>query len=201
MNDKTLNVQTSGTHEWSVTDPMYIHYERTEATGYREIDALFDEYQLPKKAHFVDVGAGKGRMIFYVNQRFNVPTTAIELNEEVFQLLKENKQTYQKSFPNRASITLENVPAQDFTVLPEHNVFYFFNPFSLMIFDQVMQQIEYSLRRDPRPVDLILYYPMWDFKGYMKDQKNFDLIHYIGLPWFDECVDHFVVYRYTPSKA
>lgn len=198
MNDKQLNIHTSGIYEWAVTDPMYIHYERTEATGYREIEALFEDYHLQEDAHFVDVGAGKGRMIFYVNKRFNIPTTGIELNKKVFEMLDANKKAYQIQFPQGAPIYLENVPAQDWKVLPEHTVFYFFNPFSLMIFDQVMQNIRHSLSQNPRQIDIILYYPMWDFKRYMKEQEDFDLIHYIPLPWFDEHIDHFAVYRYSP---
>lgn len=74
-----------------------------------------------------------------------------------------NKKTYRRNRKHiKAPIQLEYALAEQYKVAEKDNRFYFFNPFFLKIFKQVIRNIKKSLQKVPREVELIIYYPLPD---------------------------------------
>ncbi|MEI3603529.1 SAM-dependent methyltransferase, partial [Oceanobacillus sp. SE10311] len=53
----------------------------------------------------------------------------------------------------------------------------FFNPFSVTIFKQVVENILQSVKEHGRSVDIIFYYPLPEFKKFLKKETPFRLIN------------------------
>lgn len=196
--DIQLKISTTGLRDW--TGEKAKHYNRAESTPYKALDELFEHYQVDDHDVMVDFGAGRGRTSFYVNDRFGIPVTGVELHEQTFDELIINEQHYLKGKSLQFSnIYFEFGYAQKYQIRPEENIFYFFNPFSTAIFRSVIKNIVKSLENVPRPADVILYYPEDDFQQYMENQTPFRRIQTIRLPWEDQNKKKFIVYHYEPT--
>lgn len=182
--DKQLHIRTQGTIEILQDNP---HYNRYEATPYEVLDLLFTEHPLDRGDHLVDYGCGKGRVPFYCSDRFSCSITGVDLNarllQEAYANLADFRQTHKKS---GGSITFEEVKAEEYLVSPDQNVFYFFNPFSVSVFQSVIHGILQSLEAAPRYVRLLLYYPTADYMQFLDEETPFLRMDDIAIPSLSE---------------
>ena len=143
--DRMLRIKTIGMREWP---HQSAHYNRYEATPYEALDALFDEYEPHQSDVVVDFGCGKGRLTFYVHNRFHVSAIGVEMNGQMYQEALENQASYmQKSQQIGGTVRFERCLAEEYEVEPTDNRFYFFNPFSVQIFARVIDNILLSVER------------------------------------------------------
>jgi SAM-dependent methyltransferase len=190
--DKILNVKTSGDQNGNHTS---IHYHRYEPTPYSALDIFFKEYKLNSKDSFVDFGCGKGRLNFFSNYLFNVNAVGIEMDEAFVYEAMLNKDQYLKNFRSRGEkISFIRCLAEEYQISPAENRFYFFNPFSVQIFMNVLKNIMKSVEEDYREVDVILYYPSEDYIFYLETQTPFTLVKEVILPDKNPH-ERFLVYR------
>lgn len=195
ISDNKMNIDTQGWIFWDNKNDH--HYHESEPTDYRSLEALFDVYQPPSNSHFIDIGAGKGRVLFYISHRFNIPATGIELHPETYQFLNQNLREYRKNFPE-SQIDITFVAAEKFEFQAEQNIVYMFNPFSPEIFRKVMKNLQQSLIQNPRTLDLILYYPLPAIRRIIDEETPFELFKVVDLPWFPDNTDRFDIFRYNP---
>lgn len=173
--DQLLQIRTEGIREWRKEADRYNRYE---ATPYAALDALFRAYKLKPTDRVVDFGCGRGRVCFYIHNHFNVPVTGIENNDLTFTEALKNKAIYRQKYQNlTAPIRFEYGLAEQYPIQPEENVFYFFNPFSLDIFKQVVHNILQSVNQYPRTVDIIFYYPLPEYHEFLVSHTPFQLIN------------------------
>lgn len=174
-------------------------YYRYEPTSYSGLICAFDEMEdvMTKYDRLVDFGCGKGRVLFYVNQRFQCEVCGIEVDEELYELALDNRAYYNTRFRDTMEkIEIINGKAEDYEVRPEDNVFYFFNPFEINIFEQVIAHIVDSVEKHPRRVFVMMYYPKVEYTRYMK-HKHFKLFRIAKLPTYDMDWDEkVVIYEY-----
>ena len=195
--DKFLNIHTKGAHE--LEDPSLFEYNRTESTEYRVLNKLFKNYSIQSDDKLVDFGAGKGRILFYVHYYHNIPVTGIEMNELSFADLQKNRMNYfNKHAGNENEITLIKGLVEDYEIKSEDTLFYFFNPFSLNIFKNVMKSIQQSLRNYPRQADIIFYYPPENIKNYILNDTSFNGLQKIETTWYKGSREHISIYRSQP---
>lgn len=106
MQDKSLYIKTVGIREWGNKSAKFNRYE---ATPYEALDKLFITYKIDKGDRLVDFGCGRGRVIFYIHNRFHIPVTGIEVNDVTFSEALENKKWYRYNNKDiRAPIKLES---------------------------------------------------------------------------------------------
>ena len=178
--DELLCVKTTNVWDRPVQSAHYFHYE---ATSYSLLNALFHEYELEKTDGFVDFGCGKGRVLFYVHNRFHIPVTGIEMNEDLYGRVLENRKNYlRKIEEKKASILLECSLAEEYEVKETENRFYLFNPFTIEIFKKVIGNILHSVEQHNREVDIILYYPTAEYIQYLETQTPFKLLQEVKVP-------------------
>ncbi len=196
--DKLLNIETTGLIEWP--RGVNLDYFRTESSSYKDLDRLIKHYDFRGHSRLVDYGSGKGRIVFYFNYRLGIPTTGIEVNQVTFSHLTQNLANYAEIFPKKAAdIVLTDEKAEEYEVKPTDDIFYFFNPFTINIFEKVMHKIEQSLEEHPREADIILYYPGVAYSYYLDRHSSFDLIQTIKNPkYFLNSRECFKVYRHLP---
>lgn len=191
--DRKLNIKTVGIREPSHRTP---HHNRYEATPYRALEKLFQTYKLNKTDQVVDFGCGRGRVLFYIHHRFHVPVTGIEANDKTFEEALHNKARYRQNATHIcAPIQFEYGLAEDYKIQCKDNRFYFFNPFSIRIFKKVVNNIVHSVEKCARPVELIFYYPLPEFKQFLKSDTPFKVLNKVHVPGIHGRYGKFIIYR------
>ncbi|SES40545.1 class I SAM-dependent methyltransferase [Psychrobacillus sp. OK032] len=194
--DRLLRIKTEGVREWQ---HQSAHYNRYEATPYMALEVLFDAYECRSSDRFVDFGCGKGRFSFYIHHHLHVAATGVEMNGQLYQEALGNLTKYMERAKNaKASIRFEHIFAEGYDIEPDDNRFYFFNPFSIQIFQKVIYNILLSVEHDPRPVDVILYYPTMEYIRFMEVNTAFKLLREVRVPELYEQNNNerFMIYRY-----
>jgi len=191
--DRTLQIRTVGLREWG---REAVAYNRYEATPYKALDKLFQVYRFEKNDRLVDFGCGRGRVTFYIHNHFKIPVIGVEAHDKTFEEALKNKQTYRKNRQHiKAPIVLEYALAEQYQVSEEDNKFYFFNPFSLKIFKRVIGNILKSIKKNQRTIELILYYPLPEFKEFLRLSTPFEMINKIKVSGEHGKYGKFVIYR------
>jgi len=180
-------------------------YFRYEPTSYSGLICAFDELEdvLTKYDRLVDFGCGKGRVLFYVNQRFQCEVCGIEVDEELYELALDNRAYYNTRFRDTMErIEIIHGKAEGYEIRQEDNVFYFCNPFERHIWEQVMSNIKKSVEAHPRRVFVMMYYPKVEYMRYMK-QNQFKMYRIAKLPSYEMDWDEKVViyeYGHAPTS-
>ncbi|WP_342599541.1 SAM-dependent methyltransferase [Psychrobacillus sp. FSL H8-0483] len=194
--DRLLRIKTAGIREWQ---HQSAHYNRYEATPYMALEALFDEYMCTSSDRFVDFGCGKGRFSFYIHHHLHVSVTGVEMSGQLYQEALENQGRYmEKVKHSRASIRFEQILAEEYEVESKENRFYFFNPFSIQIFQKVISNILLSVENHPRSVDVILYYPTPEYIQFLEVNTAFEILREVRVPelYDQNSNERFLIYRY-----
>ena len=174
--DDLLRIKTVG-NQTGFYDSL--HYHRYEPTPYWILERLLDEYEINNEDHVVDFGCGKGRLNFFIHYKTGAYVRGIEMNEKFLNEAKENLKHYSQKQKER--IQFHCCLAEDYSIQPTDNRFYFFNPFTIPIFRQVLSNILLSVEEQYREVHLILYYPSEDYIYYLDNQSVFELYKEIVL--------------------
>ena len=193
--EKLLNIKTSGEQKIFNESP---HYNRYEPTSYSVLEILAKQYHFTAEDTIVDFGCGKGRLNFYINHFFDSTVTGIEMNTFFYTQAIDNKRDYLKKHKKKINkINFLNCFAEEYNINPSDNKFYFFNPFSIQIFIKVIGNILISVEESERTVDIILYYPSYDYIYFLENNTPFVLLNEIKLPYlYDNDPRHsFLVYR------
>lgn len=191
--DQLLNIRTTGIREWKKESNLYNRYE---ATPYVALKKLLQVYKIDGNDRLVDFGSGRGRVSFFIHHHHRIPVTGVEMNDQTFDEALNNKLSYRlkaKHIP--APIAFDYGLAENYDVADTDNLFYFFNPFSVKIFKKVIQNIMQSVERKKRQVDIILYYPLNEYKQFLKQNTPFQLINRIKTPSGHGKYGKFVIYR------
>lgn len=196
--DDKLLIRTRGIREWRGDTP----YNRCESTPYLALEKLFKKYRLDQEDKLVDFGLGRGRVAFYVHNKFNIPITGIELHETTLDEALKNKKNYRTHAGHLQSpIKFEYGYAENYDIEDDDNKFYFFNPFQAEIFAEVVANIVESAKEVDKEVDIILYYPMPAYKKYLKENTNFKLIDKVLLDNTKDKKEKFLIYRLDPNDS
>lgn len=193
IQDQSLFIRTTGIREWN---DMETHYNRCESTPYGALDELFKVYKLEEADSVVDFGSGRGRVAFYIHDNFGVPVTGVEVNDITYDEAVKNimRHTKGKKYEN-VHIRFEYGIAENYEITPDDNKFYFFNPFSISIFKDVVENILKSVEEHKRSVDIILYYPMPKYKRFLKKKTPFNIINKVSVPGVNDKREKFYIYR------
>lgn len=193
--DKLLNIKTraeqQGFHQ-------SLHYHRYEPTPYNGLEELFKTYELKPGDRVVDFGCGRGRLNFYIHYFFHASVVGVEMDEGLFQAALANRESYIRKTKNRSDkVEFRCCLAEEYPVAPRDNRFYFFNPFSVQVFQKVINNILVSLEEHPRELDVILYYPSEDYIYFLENQTAFELQEEVKLPhvYRHNQNERFLIYR------
>ncbi|MBO1582110.1 class I SAM-dependent methyltransferase [Bacillus sp. XF8] len=178
--DAVLNIKTVGDQKGFNKS---LHYHRYEPTPYSALETLFNQYELKGSDRVVDFGCGKGRLNFYIHHACGASAVGIEMNETFYEEAMENRERYaRKSRNSKDKIQFQCCLAQEYEIDPRDNRFYFFNPFSVQVFMNVVNNILLSVEEVERVIELILYYPSEDYIFFLENQTAFELKEEVRLP-------------------
>lgn len=93
--------------------------------------------------HFIDLGSGKGRILFLAAQRNFKKISGIEFSHTLFEISQKNKTRYEKRFKNenRIELIFGDVTQRLHLEDSQPYVLFFFNPFRGEITESVVETI------------------------------------------------------------
>jgi predicted RNA methylase len=101
--------------------------------------------------HLVDFGSGKGRALIAARMLGYETATGVELSERLCRVAEANLSHIRRRHPELADgIAVVNADATEFEIRPQHNVFYFYNPFGSGVLRPVLDSIVASVATSPR---------------------------------------------------
>lgn len=196
--DRELGIASCEIEEW---DRAEQDYHRSEPTPYRALDLFLKQYSPLDQAYLVDYGSGLGRINLYFYAKLGMPGMGIEVDAGRCAKAEANRQRMLQRLklkPERADIQFLSVKAEDYIPPVRANIFYFFHPFSDWIFRRVLQNIIDSIDQQDRLVDLILYYPSFNYFQSISASGYFEEQLFVDCPWNEDSRDGFWVFRHHP---
>jgi len=192
--DRYLNIVTTGDQ---IGFYESLQYHRYEPTPYTHLEQLIKEYEISASDRIVDFGCGKGRLNFYLHYTTGATVTGVEMNKDFYQIALENKKGYMKKHHNaKLELNFFLGYAQEYAIHDQDNRFYFFNPFSIHVFRNIIHRILQSVEQSYREVELILYYPSEEYIDFLQSLVVFlykqEVVCSEGNPY-----EKFLIYRFA----
>ena len=157
--DKLLKIRTTGRDDSKADQYRYPY----EPTPYSVLERLANSGLIRKNNTLIDYGCGKGRVDYFMAYQTKCKSIGIEYDERIYEKAMTNKETAVSS--NKVIIELAN--AEKFEVLESVDKIYFFNPFSVEIWQKVIAQILDSYYENIRTIQLFFYYPSDEYISYL----------------------------------
>ena len=132
------------------------HYQPTKA---RPLLKLLRKLNLPRDAVFLDIGSGKGRALLIAALFGFKKVIGVEFSSQLCELAKKNVDAFAKIAKSHSPIEIVEADAANYRFRPEHNIFYFFNPFGAVVLEKVLDNIRASVQEAPRRIWLIYNNP------------------------------------------
>ena len=138
---------------------------------------------------------GRGRVLFYLHNRFHIPAVGVEANTETYEEAVENAAMYKlKAKHIAAPVEFVHCRAQEYRIEGEITAFIFQSVFRAYI-QEVIDNILQSVEEEKRAVDLILFYPINEYIDYLETATPFHIIDEIIVPGASDKNDKFYIYR------
>lgn len=158
--DASLGVETSSPVEpWEIEeadDTTLLNNSRYSPTPVRTIRQAIAASPLPyEDISFVDFGSGKGRAMLVASEFSFRKVIGVEFSRRLCETAEKNIERY-RGPQNCGTVEVQCQNAAAFAIPNDASFFYFYEPFSVTVAQQVLRNIENSLRRQPRRAVLCL---------------------------------------------
>lgn len=153
---------TSGALGWRdrLLGVLHSPYQPTEPALFREmIEALQQNAVDLSELTFIDLGSGKGRTLLMASDYPFRRIVGVELLPSLHQIAQENLTLYKNSSQKCFSLHTICSDATAFPFPEEPLVLYLFNPFPESGLRKTIQNLEKSLRSQPRTVYVLYHNP------------------------------------------
>ncbi len=108
---------------------------------------------------FIDIGSGKGRMLFVAAEYPFRKVLGVEFSTELHAQAKKNIGRYRYSSQRCDDIESVCADAAEFEFPDKKLVLYLFNPFGPEIMGRMLANLQRSLEANPRPVTIVMLWP------------------------------------------
>jgi hypothetical protein len=161
--DRKYGVETTSTVERSLLDIEGESAEHAVAyipTSVRSFSFMMKYLKISYSEYiFVDIGAGKGRVLLLASSFPFKKIIGVEASPHVCKLAKRNLRTYKSPSQKCKDMEMVLCDALDFAMPGDNTVFYLCNPFGPLILRRFLEKLECSLQADPRDVFVVYDYP------------------------------------------
>ena len=157
--DELLRIRTTGRDDSNSDQHRYPY----EPTPYSVLERLANTGYILKGNTLLDYGCGKGRVDFFLSYQTRCRSIGVEYDERIYGKAVENQDTAVSA--DRVFFACEK--AEHFSVPEEVDRFYFFNPFSIEILQEVVSRILESYYEEPRDLLLFFYYPSAEYISWL----------------------------------
>ena len=175
--DRFLKIKTNGRDD---SNSNFINYPY-EATPYSVLQALANSEHISKRDKIIDFGCGKGRVSFYLAYSRKVNMIGVEYDLRLYNTALLN----QKNCISSNKVEFVYCNAKDFIIPDDATKAYFFNPFSVEVLKEVIENIKKSKEVLEREFTLFFYYPSKEYLEFLNNNSQITFVEDI------ECYDLF----------
>lgn len=145
------------------------------ASDPRTIKRVFSNFDIRHEDFvFVDLGSGKGRVLFLAADYPYKKIIGVEFAEELDAIAKKNIKKYRSKNQKCKNIEALHMDAAKFPIPEEPVVFFICNPFGEKVLSQVLKNIENSLKNNPR--DIYIFYLVTFHRHVLDASEHFEEI-------------------------
>lgn len=135
------------------------HAKPYRATQAFHVYRLFRQLGLGPGRVLVDMGSGKGRVLFIAALADFRTARGVEFSSELCDVARRNVERFRQRTRTTTDIEIIHADAGEYRIRDDEDVFYFANPFDEHILRKVMANISASFVATPRPMTLIYFNP------------------------------------------
>jgi predicted RNA methylase len=149
-------------------------------TNARAFATLLQRLDIPTDWTFVDVGAGKGRVLLLALRHGFRRVAGIEFSGELCEIARQNVSQYCERHGIASKVEIIEADATTYAFRDDQRVFYLFDPFGAEIVAKVMANLADSLARAPREIRVI--YATGSHRDVIESRGDFRVLaeHRIG---------------------
>ncbi len=129
------------------------------ATRARPLQQLFERLALPRTGTFVDLGAGKGRVLILAAQYGFPKVVGVEFSEALCQVARRNLEESHRRNPWPGQVDVVHADVVAYAIQPDDCTFFLYDPFNAEVLAQVLENLRRSLAAHPRRLCLIYNAP------------------------------------------
>lgn len=156
--DKKYGMNTSEIIEVAdldLTDKNKKHSYKYQPTRIRHFNNLMKKLRFPEGSVFVDLGAGKGRILLIASNYNFKRVIGVEISSKLCEIARNNVAIYEKRLKRSLGITIFELDVLKYNINDDENIFYIYRPFDDFIMEKIIEEIKKSFKRNPRKIWLI----------------------------------------------
>jgi 16S rRNA G966 N2-methylase RsmD len=124
-------------------------------SGGLAFDRVMRNFNICHYDAIIDFGCGKGGVLMSLSKYPFAKITGVEISSELVAIAETNIRKL-----NIKNVDIACCDAAEFKQLKDYNYFYFFDPFPCVVMQDVMANIEISIKEHPRKVKIIYLNPL-----------------------------------------
>jgi SAM-dependent methyltransferase len=137
-----------------------VYSEKYMATKARPLWTLLGSLELPRNGGFVDLGAGKGRVLLIAALYGFRKIVGVEFSPMLCEYAQRNIQIFKRRSRLSVEIDIVQSDVATYPIQPDQDVFLMFNPFREVVMAQVLANLRRSVEIAPRKIWLIYNTPI-----------------------------------------
>lgn len=165
--DRLLKIKTNGRDDTNSDLTNYPY----EPTPYAVLEMLANSGYIKKTDVIIDYGCGKGRVDFYLAYMLKCRMIGIEYDLRLFNKAQVNHNTA----ISKNRVDFIHINANDYEINDDVTGLYFFNPFSIAVLKNVLNNLRDSIKKNKRSVMLYCYYPSSEYLDLLDNAP--DILH------------------------
>lgn len=159
------DVRTSGNvglAKLELTDAQRAHASPYEPTPFGVLEDMMLSLDIDhRRFTFVDLGAGKGRIVCLASAWPFHKIVGVELSKPLARTARHNASELSAEWQKCRRIEIIEADAAEWVPPAEPLVLYMFNPFGAEIIARVFDAVQQSFERAPREIFVLYYMPVW----------------------------------------
>ena len=153
--DKHLGIETSGYYNFRDDLSLYKDGNAYHPMPYRLLEKMLDYLKLNPDDVFIDLGSGKGRVIFFLATQKIKKVTGLELHKCLADIAKINLNSLKS---RNTPVEIINTDAATFDA-KDGTIFFMYNPFKEKTVAKVIGNIKDTLAANPRKIRIVYCAP------------------------------------------
>ena len=153
--EKALGIETSESYHKKSDTSLYKDLCDYIPSPYGKIKEILTYVRLGPDDVFVDLGCGKGRVVFFVAQERIKKVIGVEVDRNLVEIAREN---YRNLKLSRTPVEIVEADAATY-ISNEGTVFFMYDPFGYKTVEAIVGNIKKSLEMRARRIRIVYYSP------------------------------------------
>ena len=143
----------------SMTEAGHAGYQASSWDA-RRIIRNYLRGRISDKDAIIDIGCGKGRMLYFFSQFPFRHVDGLEYSQALIEIAQNNFAILRKLRKGGGAVRIFQGDAALYDAYDEYNYFYLYNPFNEIIMTPFLRHVKESAARHPRDIHIIYHNPV-----------------------------------------